>query len=155
MRGYDLASGTVLWECGGLSHNVVASPVAAHGMVIVGSSYEKRAMLGIRLDGAEGDITGTDKVVWKRRRRTPYVPSPLLFGEWLYFLNHYHGVLTRVRAKTGEEPFGPFRLPDVFNIYASPVGAADRVYVTDRDAAIRWVHSGLRGPVSCIRQSSW
>ena len=28
IRGYDLATGKVLWECGGLSSNIVASPVA-------------------------------------------------------------------------------------------------------------------------------
>src|SRR5262249_61347131 len=31
MRGYDLASGEVIWECGGLSSNILASPVAAGG----------------------------------------------------------------------------------------------------------------------------
>lgn len=133
VRAYDLRDGEAIWECGGLSHNVVASPVAGGGMVFVASSYEKRAMFAIRLEGAKGDITGTEHVVWSRTRRTPYVPSPLLYGDWLYFLNHYQGVLTRVAAKTGAEPKGPFRLPDLFEIYASPVAAADRVYVTDRD----------------------
>ena len=47
-----LANGKVLWECGGLSSNIVASPVAADGMVFAGSSYDKRALLAIRLDGA-------------------------------------------------------------------------------------------------------
>ena len=28
VRGYDLATGAVIWECGGLSANIVASPVA-------------------------------------------------------------------------------------------------------------------------------
>ena len=46
-------------------------------------------MFGIRLEGAVGDITAKDNVVWRRQRSTPYVPSPLLVGEWLYFLNHY------------------------------------------------------------------
>lgn len=133
VRAYDLGSGAVIWECAGLSHNVVASPVAGDGMVFVASSYEKRAMLAIRLAGAEGDITGTEQVAWSRRRRTPYVPSPLLYGDWLYFLNHYQGVLSRVRAKTGEEPDGPYRLRGMYEIYASPVGAGGRVYVTDRD----------------------
>ncbi|MEM7200932.1 MAG: PQQ-binding-like beta-propeller repeat protein [Planctomycetota bacterium] len=133
VRAYDLESGEVIWHCSGLSHNVVASPVAGRGMVFVGSSYEKRAMYAIRLAGASGDITDTDRVAWSRRRRTPYVPSPLLYGEWLYFLNHYQGVLSRVRAEDGAEPVGPFRLEGLFNIYASPVGAAGRVYITDRD----------------------
>ena len=132
MRGYDLETGEVLWECGGLSANIVASPVAADGMVYAGSSYDAQAMLAIRLEGAKGDITGTDQVVWTRQRGTPYVPSPLLYGNSLYFLHHYQGILSRVIAKTGEEPHGPFRLGGIRNVYASPVGAADRVYITDR-----------------------
>jgi outer membrane protein assembly factor BamB len=59
LRGYDLASGAVIWECGGLSSNIVASPVASDGVVYAGSSYDTRALLAIRLDGAKGDITGT------------------------------------------------------------------------------------------------
>ena len=61
------------------------------------------------------------------------MPSPLLYGEWLYFLNHYQGFLARVRAKTGQEPVGPFRLAALHDIYSSPVGAAGRIYITDRD----------------------
>lgn len=133
VRGYDLADGKVLWECGGLSSNIVASPVAADGIAVAGSSYEKQAMLAIRLAGAKGDITGSEHIAWSRRRRTPYVPSPLLYGHWLYFLNHYQGVLSRVDVQTGAEPQGPFRLDGLFDIYASPVGAGNRVYVTDRD----------------------
>ena len=131
VRGYDLSDGAVLWECGGLSANIVASPVHNDGIVIVGSSYEKRAMLAIRLDGAKGNITTTEQVLWSRRRGTPYVPSPLLYGNALYFHAHYQGVLTRLDAKTGEENPGPFRLPGISNVYASAVGAAGRVYVTD------------------------
>ncbi len=133
VRGYDLATGHVIWECGGLSRNVVASPVAADGMVYAGSSYDTRAMLAIRLDGAQGDITGTGQVLWTRRRGTPYVPSPLLYGDSLYFLHHYQGILSRVNAKTGEDQGAPFRLGGIRNVYASPVGAANRVYISDRD----------------------
>ena len=51
----------------------------------------------------------------------------------LYFLRHYQGILTRVNAKTGAEPTGPFRLGGLRNLYASPVGAAGRLYFTDLD----------------------
>jgi len=135
VRGYDLDSGHEIWECAGLSRNVTASPVAADGMVYVGSNYFSRNMLAIRLDGARGDITGTDQIVWSRTRGTPFVPSPLLYGEALYFLNQYQGVLTRLRAKTGEEWPGSFRLEEIRSVYASPVGAAGRVYVTGREGA--------------------
>ena len=75
VRAYDLKTGETIWECGGLSANVVATPVAANGMVFVGSSYEKRSMFAIKLEGANGDITGTKHVLWSRRDRTPYVLS--------------------------------------------------------------------------------
>ena len=135
VRGYDLLDGTVLWECGGLSSNIVASPVYSDGVVIVGSSYEKRAMLAIQLAGANGDITETEQVLWSRQKGTPYVPSPLLYDNALYFHAHYQSVLTRLNAKTGEEIPGPFRLPGIANVYASAVGAAGRVYVTDLEGA--------------------
>lgn len=133
MRAYDLASGKVIWECGGLSANIVASPIAARGMVFAGSSYEKRAFLAIRLDGAKGDITDTENVVWTRIHGTPYVPSPLLYGEAIYFLRHYQGILSRVSIKTGKDLGGPFRLGAIRNVYSSPVAASNRIYITDLD----------------------
>lgn len=135
VRGYELATGRVIWECGGMASNIVASPVAADGMVFAGSSYEKRALLAIRLDGAKGDVTGTRQVAWNRFRGTPYVPSPLLYGDALYFLTHYQGILSRVDAKTGQDRPGAVRLDGIGNIYASPVAAANRVYVTDLEGA--------------------
>ncbi len=131
VRAYDLANGDLIWECGGLSGNVVASPVAAEGYVYVTNSYNTRAMLAIRLERAKGDITGTDAVVWTRSRDTPYVPSPVLYDNVLCFLKHYQGLLTCVNAKSGAALFGPQRVPGIRNVYASLVGAADRIYITD------------------------
>lgn len=133
VRGYELSTGKVLWECGGLSTNVVASPVAGDGMVFAGSSYDTQALLAIRLEGAKGDITGTRNVAWSRKRSTPYVPSPLLYDDALYFLGHYQALLSRVNAQTGRDEPGPFRLPGIQDVYSSPVAAAVRIYVTDRD----------------------
>lgn len=142
VRGYDLRNGDVLWECGGLSANVVATPVFANGIVYVGSSYEIRSMFAVRLEGAKGDITGSDHVLWQRRERTPYVPSPLLVDGHLYFLRHYQGILSRVEAQSGEESSGPFRLGSLRNIYASPVSAGNRIYFTDLDGVTQVVSTG-------------
>jgi outer membrane protein assembly factor BamB len=146
LRGYELDSGALIWECGGLSSNVVASPVAAGGVVYAGSSYDTRAMLAIRLDGAKGDITGTRQVVWKRIKGTPYVPSPLLYGDSLYNLHHYQGILARLDTRTGEDQGGPFRLEDISNVYASLVGAAGRIYITDRDGVTVVMTHGEKTP---------
>ncbi|MDP6633495.1 MAG: PQQ-binding-like beta-propeller repeat protein [Phycisphaerae bacterium] len=135
MRGYNLENGKVIWRCAGLSANIVASPVSSDGVVYAGSSYVKQGMLAIRLSGSRGDISSSDHVIWRRRRGTPYVPSLLLYDKSLYFLHHYQPVMSRLDVKTGQDTEGPYRLPGIRNVYASPVGAAERVYITDRTGA--------------------
>lgn len=133
VRSYDLATGEPLWSCRGLSRNVCASPVAADGCVYVTNNYDGSAMMAIRLDGARGDITDSDAVLWTLERYAPYVPSPLLYGSRLYFINAMHPYLSCVDAKTGKFIWESQRLPDVRMIFASPVGAAGRLYVTSRN----------------------
>src|SRR2546425_9312389 len=134
VRGYDLAAGTQLWECAGLTDNVVSSPVHYHGLVIAGNSYYSQAMLAIRLAGAKGDVTGTDRVVWKLNRSTPYVSSPLLYDDTLYFLRHNQNVLSRLDPMTGKPRGEALRLDGINDfIFSSPVGASGRIYITSRD----------------------
>lgn len=142
MRGYSLETGKVIWRCAGLSANIVASPVHSGGVVYAGSSYVKRGMMAIRLAGAKGDISSSKHVLWRYRYGAPYVPSLLLYGDSLYFLNHYQPVLSRIDVKTGKEPEGPYRLYGLRNIYASPVGADGRVYITDRSGATLVISNG-------------
>lgn len=141
VRSYDLATGGVIWECGGLSNNVVASPVAADGFLYAASSYEFQAMFAIRLEGASGDLTGTDAVAWKIDRHTPYVPSPLLYQGKLFFIRHLQAFLSCMDAKTGKPIFGPRRLPGFQMIYSSPVGAGGKVYVMSRNGVMLVIES--------------
>ena len=134
VRGYELTSGRTLWECGGLTDNVVSSPVAWGDFVIAGNSYYRQAMVAIRLTGAAGDITDGPNVAWRLGRLTPYVSSPLLYGDTLYFLRHNQNVLSRLDPGTGRPRGEPLRLDGLKDfIFASPVGAAGRVYVAGRD----------------------
>jgi outer membrane protein assembly factor BamB len=146
LRSYELQGGALIWECGGLSSNIVASPVASNGVVYAGSSYDSRAMLAVRLEGAKGDVTGTKHVLWTRRRGTPYVPSPLLYDDILYNLQHYQGTLVRLDVKTGEDQGGPFRLRAIGDVYASPVGAAGRIYITSREGITQVMSHGEPTP---------
>ena len=133
VRSYDLATGEPIWSCRGLSRNVCASPVAADGRVYVTNNYDWPAMLAIRLDRARGDITDSDAVIWSIGKYTPYVPSPLLYDGRLYFIRQMHPYLSCVDAKTGRFIWKAQRLPDVRMVFASPVGAAGRLYVTGRN----------------------
>jgi len=141
VRSYDLATGKVIWECGGLSNNVVASPVAADGFLCAASSYEFQSMFAIRLEGASGDLTGTTAVTWKIDRHTPYVPSPLLYQGKLFFIRHLQAFLSCLEAKTGTPIFGPRRLPGFQMIYSSPVGAGGKVYVMSRNGVMLVIKS--------------
>ncbi len=132
-RGYDLATGRQIWECGGQARgNVIPVPVFAHGLVFAMSGQNGNSVQAIRLDRT-GDLTGSDAVVWSLPRNAPHVPSPLLFGDHLYFLSGNNAILSCHDAASGRGLIEAERLPGLREIYASPVGAADRVYITGRD----------------------
>ncbi len=132
VRGYDLATGKLIWECGGLTRNVIPSPVSGFELLIAMSGFRGNALQAIAL-GRQGDLTGSDAVKWSLSRGTPYVPSPLLYGEKLYFFSGNNAILSCYQADTGAPNFVDQRLEGLSGVYASPVGAADRVYLVSRN----------------------
>ena len=130
---YDLADGSVVWESEGLTMNPIPSPVYSEGVVIAMSGFRGNDLKAVRLDGARGDITGTQSVIWELGQDTPYVPSPMLYDRVLYFLKSNSGILSAFDAVSGQPHYQRQRLPGVPNVFASPVGADGRVYVTGRD----------------------
>ena len=133
LRSYDLENGAIVWESAGLTMNPIPSPVAADGMVFATSGFRGNNLKAIRLEGASGDITGTPSIVWSLDRDTPYVPSPLLYDGILYILKSNNGILSAFDAKTGKPHYQVQRLTSVPNVFASPVGAAGRVYFPGRE----------------------
>lgn len=132
VRSYDLSSGDIIWQCGGLTGNVTPCPVVQGDMVYCMSGYKGHALLALPLS-ARGDISNSDEIVWAKSSGTPYVPSPLLYEGTLYFTQSNQAILTALSAKTGDTLIERTRLPDVSNIYSSPVAAAGRIYFTDRN----------------------
>ena len=132
IRSYDLANGDVIWRCRGLTGNVIPCPVTQNGVVYCMSRYERFSLLALKMSKT-GDITDSDAVVWKKKQGTPYIPSPLLYDGMLYFNQSNRNILTCLDATTGEEILSRTRLPELSNIYASPVGAQDRIYLTGRN----------------------
>ncbi|MBI3837660.1 MAG: PQQ-like beta-propeller repeat protein [Planctomycetia bacterium] len=142
VRSYDLNSGEVIWECGGQVLAAIPCPVSDGQLAFAMTGYTGNALYAIPLDST-GDITDTDKIAWKRKDPgTPYVPSPLLYGDLLYFTGSNRGILSCLNAKTGEPVIDRKRLEGIANIYASPVGAADRIYLTSRDGTTLVIKKG-------------
>jgi outer membrane protein assembly factor BamB len=132
VRSYDLATGEVIWQCGGQTINPIPSPVAVDGVVYCMSGYRGAAAYAIPLS-AQGDITDSEQVLWSHHESTPYVPSPLVYGERIYFNRANNGIVTSLDRRDGTPIFGPQRLPGIENIYASPVAADGRIYFVGRD----------------------
>ncbi len=135
-RGYDARTGEVIWQVGGMTTNVVPSPVHADGTVFLMSGFRGAALQAVRLAGAHGELTDSDAVLWSYDRDTPYVPSPLLYEGLLSFLKVNTGILTVLDATSGEPIYGPQRLDGISNIYSSPVGASGRVYFAGREGTV-------------------
>ena len=131
VAAYDLATGRVIWECGGQTVNVIPSPIVANGAVYCLSGFKGSAAYAISLD-SKGDLTDSDRIIWHHDRGTPYVPSALLYGGLLFFNRSNAPILSCLNAATGEPLVDGRRMPELKSLYASPVGAADKVYFVGR-----------------------
>lgn len=96
---YDPDSGEELWKASGNTYETIPTPVVGHGMIFC-SSGRAGPTLAVR-PGGSGDVTGTH-VAWKAAKGSPFVPSPLLHGDYLYMVNDMSSVATCYEAKTGE-----------------------------------------------------
>jgi outer membrane protein assembly factor BamB len=132
MISYDLATGKIVWQTPGLTLNQIPSAVSGDGMVYAMGGFRGNMARAVKLSDAKGELTGPPGLVWSYDKDTPYVPSPLLYRGGLYFLKTNSGILTYLDAPSGQPKYTE-RLAGVPNVYASPVAADGRVYVTGRD----------------------
>src|SRR6266436_4963075 len=139
LYAFDKRTGKQLWKVARDEKTSWSTPLVVEHegkpQIIVSATKRVRGYdLATRLAGAKGDITGTDRVAWKLNRMTPYVSSPLLYGDTLYFLRHNQNILSRLEPTTAKPRGEALRLEGIADfIFASPVGAAGRIYVTGRD----------------------
>lgn len=126
--GYDPRTGRELWKLpyGQLGFSVVPRPVAGHGMLFMSTGYGRKQMLGIQLDGVE-----TPGIKWRYNKGVPTMPSPLLAGGELCFVDE-GGFVTCLDALSGVEVYRD-RLEGNFS--ASPMLADGRIYVSNREGA--------------------
>ena len=142
VRSYDADTGRLLWDGAGVKNNAIPSPVAADGRVYLMAAYEGSQLYAVDLAVARGDITRTDAVVWSLDRDTPRVPSPVLYDGILYFTKSTAGVLSAYEAASGQKLYGPERLPGIRDVFASPVAADGRLYITSRDGTTLVIAAG-------------
>jgi outer membrane protein assembly factor BamB len=141
VRSYDLESGELIWECGGLGSNPIASPVVFEGLAVAMSGHHDPAGVAVPLT-ARGDVTDGDQIAWQIQGSTPYVSSPLLYDDTLYFVKSRNAIFSSINARTGEAIIDQERLPDMESVYASPVGADGRIYLCSREGTTHVIKHG-------------
>jgi outer membrane protein assembly factor BamB len=142
VRSYDAETGHIIWEGPGLTMNPIPSPVASDGMVFLMSGCQGNRLRAIKLAEAKGDLTTSKAEAWTIDRDTPYVPSPLLYDNILYFLKTNSGILSAFDAKSGTPLYQLQRLDGMANVFASPVGAQGRVYLPGREGVTMVIKHG-------------
>ena len=109
-------------------------------MVFAMSGFRNPNLLAIKL-GREGDLTGSDAIVWQNQRGNSYTPSPVLYQGKLYILTDT-GMLSCLDARTGKPYYQQQRLPKPYNFKASPVGANGKLYLASEDGDVIVVKMG-------------
>ena len=140
VRSYEIDSGKVIWECGGLGDNTIPAPVVQDDLVFVMSGYRNPNLMAIRL-GKEGDLTGTDAVVWSQTKGNSYTASPVLYDNKLYVLTDT-GMISCYNARSGEPYYHQVRLPKTYSFKASPVGANGKLYLASENDDVVVIRMG-------------
>lgn len=148
-RGYDAATGEVLWSMKGNSEIVVPTPNVAHGMIFVSSGYAPiRPVYAIKPDASgdislESDESSNDGVAWSKKNGGPYMPTPIVYGDYLYCCANA-GIVTCFDAKTGKQVYKK-RLSakgGQLAFTASPVAADGHIFYTAEDGRVLVVKAG-------------
>ncbi len=135
---YDPATGKELWRHKGVESNAIPSPVANNEMVFLVAGFPAKIAMAIKL-GQNGDLTGN--TLWTYAKGTAYVPSPILYGDYLY-LTTDRGILTCIDAKTGEVKYEGGRIPIPATFTASPVAFEGKILMTSEDGDTFIVKAG-------------
>ena len=137
---YDPLTGNELWRHKGLESNAVPTPVVSNDLVVLTSGSPNKIALALKAGGS-GDVTGTSQLVWTYNKGTAYVPSPILYGEYVY-LTTDRGLLTCLDAKTGKTEYEGARVPVPATFTASPIAYEGKILMTSEDGETFVVKAG-------------
>ncbi len=126
---YDPKTGKELWRASGNLVEVTPTPVVGHGLIFC-TSGRAGPTLAIR-PGGNGDVTETH-LAWQSAKGSPFIPSPLLYGEYLYIVNDMVSIATCLEAKTGKVMWqGRLGEAQRESFSASPVGVDGKLFFTN------------------------
>jgi outer membrane protein assembly factor BamB len=136
ITSYDPRTGqetwNYVWKFDGMPLRTVASPLVSDGRVFInsGDGSGARHTVAVKL-GGKGDVTGTN-LAWESRRDFPYVPTMLIYGSHLFYVNDM-GFASCREASTGKAVWNE-RLGGKF--FASPVLIDGKIYAINTEGKV-------------------
>lgn len=124
--GYDPSSGAERWKLPyeDLGFSNVARPVTGNGKVFICTCFMKSQLIAIDLKDGEA------KEAWRYKKGVPKMPSPIVIGDEIYFVDDRIGMATCLDTRTGEERWRQ-RLGG--NYSASPLHADGKLYFFEQN----------------------
>jgi len=146
-RGYDPMTGKELWKYSGNSEIAIPTPIVGPGFVVITNGYRGVQPIVALKPGATGDITLKDNetrnefIVWSSKRGGPYIPTPVIYGDYLYVLQG-NGALAAYKIASGEQVYQKRLGGAAGSFSASPVAADGKIYCTSEDGDVYVVKAG-------------
>jgi lysophospholipase L1-like esterase len=145
VTSYNPDDGSLLWVVDGPSEEFVASPVYSEEarLVFISSSFPQRHLLAIRPDGSQ-NVTQSH-ILWRTTDGAPYVPSPIVEGDYLLTVNNRSDEAFCYEAATGKilwQSTGPLSGEKLGKSHSSPVSANGLIYFLNDDGVMNVVKAG-------------
>jgi outer membrane protein assembly factor BamB len=146
-RGYDPLTGKELWRLLDDCQVKVPSPVVAHDLFYLSGGNPRGREFYVVRPNAIGDISlpkgqeSGEKVAWRKNNGSPYTPTPIVYGDFLYICND-NGVLTVYDAKSGKQAYVHRIGTKGSTFSASPIAARGNLYFASEDGEVFVIRAG-------------
>jgi outer membrane protein assembly factor BamB len=144
--GYNFDTGKMLWQLGKGGDAPVPTPIFAHGLIYIHGSHGRYQPIFAIRPGARGiitldqDSTSNEYIVWSIKRGGAYMPTNLVYGDYLYNLR-MNGNLTCFDARTGREIYKE-RIPGAMGITSSGVASGGKLYYSTEQGDVVVIKAG-------------
>jgi outer membrane protein assembly factor BamB len=135
ITSYEPHTGKVNWDWiwdfnGTMPLRTVGSPVYSNGLIVAasGDGSGARHLVAVRVN------EGKPELAWELKKRTPYVPTVVAYGDHLFFVND-DGVAGCLLVQTGEAVWIE-RLSGAGSVSASPILIDGKIYAISEDGTV-------------------
>jgi outer membrane protein assembly factor BamB len=137
---YDPLTGRELWRFEFNDFSVAPRPIFHDGIAYMVTGISRPELWAIPIDGAAGNLTNSDDVLWRLRSRVARTASPIFVDGLIYMVSD-DGIINCIDAGTGEGVWQK-RIGGAFA--ASPIYGDGRIYFSNQDGQTTVIKPGRK-----------